>query len=87
MANYAKVYVGSGEDAPFVYEPAAHHTFESFSARMKKRMAEARKDQSAFRAEEVRSNGQPILLRDESGFGEAVIPVDYDQLLFDSPGG
>lgn len=84
------VKIASGEDATFVYEPSYAHTYESFKKRMDKRFAEARKDQSAFVAEEIRSNGSvntPLLLRDESGFGEATIPVDYDSLMFDSPGG
>lgn len=56
--RYGKMIIASGEDGgEFVYEPSWKHTPATFKARMKQRMEEARKDQSAFVAEEVRSNG------------------------------
>jgi len=64
--RYGKMIIASGEDSgAFVYEPSYAHTSATFNARMKKRMAEALKDQSAFKAEEERSNGSvnaPLLL-------------------------
>jgi len=56
--RYGKMIIASGEDGgEFVYEPSWKHTPHSFNERMKKRMAEARKDQDAFAGMEERSNG------------------------------
>lgn len=51
-----KINISSGED--FTYEPSYAHTSKSFNARMDKRIADARKDQDAFKVEETYSNGE-----------------------------
>jgi len=56
--RYGKMIIACGEDGGnFIYEPSYAQTSRSFNARMDKRIAEARKDQDAFKAEEERSNG------------------------------
>jgi len=90
---YGKMIIASGEDGgEFVYEPSWKHTPHSFNERMKKRMAEARKDQDAFAGMEERSNGsvnvepQSPWTRQAQGLLPYVIPSGpYTTLDADRP--
>lgn len=56
---------------PFKYEPSSQHTLESFKERMK-----ARQEAANQTFEGSVNDNNVIYLRDESGFGECVIPAD-----------
>jgi len=82
---HQKVNIGSGEDAPFTYEPSSHHTYESFKQRQAIRAARAANTIEGSVNEAlppVAVNAPPavIYLRDESGFGPADQCVEVAKL-------